>query len=155
MNYQDETPIITAAGNVMPLTQWALVADGRVEIVTSTRSPDQHPFGENVPMDEPGHIPLSGECALRVTGVVVHPGYLVDEKGNVTPAEGRTETLKPGESALHAGPGVGAVQAASGAIEHEDERSDEDEEPVPPGAVVHEGEQEAPPAEVVPEEPAE
>ncbi|MBO1361781.1 hypothetical protein J2D73_18525 [Acetobacter sacchari] len=113
MKYEDEAPRHSAAGFPLPQTAWALVRDGSIEIIVKKNSRDVHPFGDEVEIADPhaGPIPLDGVCALRVTGTLAHTGDLVDDKGNVTPREGRDRPLRPGESAMHSGPGAARVAA--------------------------------------------
>lgn len=106
MNFQDDKPIVTAAGTAMPQASWALIENGRVAAVVNTNNHEMHPFGAEVPRAVPGSVPLAGRCGLRVTGTIAHTGFLVDRMGNVTPCEGRKSPLSAGESAMRSGPGA-------------------------------------------------
>ncbi|BCI68095.1 hypothetical protein [Acetobacter aceti] len=133
MNYQDETPIVTAAGIAMPQTSWALIEDGRVAAVVSTNNHEIHPFGADVLRAVPGSVPLTGRCGLRVTGTIAHTGFLVDRMGNVTPCEGRKAPLRAGESAMRSGPGAAVHHIVASqqpqTVEHESVGESENQEP--------------------------
>lgn len=104
--YRDDPIIVNVAGRALPRTAWALVRDGVIAAVVLTYDRDKPPFGD-VPVAS-GDVPLFGDVAIRVTGTHAAPGYLVDARGNVTPAEGRTRALLPGEAAYQ-GPVSGQV----------------------------------------------
>jgi len=91
-----------AAGVALPRAHWALVRDGVVAAIVRTYDHVRHPFGEIAqgPIDvQQGHVALEGEHVIRVDGTDAAIGNLVDAKGNVTPSEGRTRALVPGEAA--------------------------------------------------------
>jgi len=88
---------------------WAFVRDGVVQKIVRAASRLTHPFSDepDAPAPDVVHgggvaVPLHGVAVVRVTNSDAAPGMLVDEKGNVTPSEGRTRALLPGEPAYHA-----------------------------------------------------
>ncbi|GAN66901.1 MULTISPECIES: hypothetical protein [Acetobacter] len=106
MTYQDSPVLVTAAGYAIPRTAWALVRDGFIAAVVHTYDEQKPPF-KNAPVAGGGvSVPMVGEAAIRVTGTGALVGHLVDSFGNVTPAEGRTTALQPGQAAYHDGAGV-------------------------------------------------
>ena len=72
---------------------FALCRKGFVHAVRSVAAGQRHPFGDvemsvmGMPQDP------AREHVIDVTGAEVHPGYMVDNKGNVAPAGARTEAL--------------------------------------------------------------
>lgn len=124
--FRDDPIRHTAAGGALPRRGWALVRDGVVAVVVHTYDFARHPFEgvDGAPGADVHHsggpVPLEGVAVLDVTGADAHSGMLVDEKGNVTPAEGRTTRLSAGEPAYHAGPNdPGAAASADGVAEPE------------------------------------
>jgi hypothetical protein len=103
MSEHEEYPVDPAAEPVVgpaparPRT-WVLVKDGVVTHVRHSFDWFKHPFGA----DHGGRV-------VDGTGVEVAPGYLVDAKGNFTPAEGRVAPIPEALPAYHAGPGVRAA----------------------------------------------
>ncbi len=75
---------------------WVLVQGGIAKKVKHTFDWFKHPFEDD----------LDNARVVDGTGVDVQPGYMVDDKGNFTPAEGRTAPIPQGLPAYHAGPGV-------------------------------------------------
>ncbi|BBC81280.1 protein naked cuticle homolog 2 [Acetobacter orientalis] len=113
MTYQDSPVLVTAAGYAIPRTAWALVRDGFIAAVVHTYDEQKPPF-KNAPVAGGGvPVPMVGEAAIRVTGTGALMGHLVDSFGNVTPAEGRTTALQPGQAAYHDGAGVDIAVANS------------------------------------------
>ncbi|KXV20644.1 hypothetical protein [Gluconobacter japonicus] len=102
MENLDDPVITTATGYAIPRTAWAHIRDGFVVAIAQTYDHLKHPFGE-VAEANPGNVPLEGETVIRVTGSNAAVGHLVDSKGNLTPAEGRTTALSPGQPAYHEG----------------------------------------------------
>lgn len=105
----DAVPTYAANGSPHPLARWALLRDGIVVALTRTKDHLMHPFGrleQGAIRPQHGFVALEGEDAINVTGTDCEIGYLADSKGNVTPDEGRTVSLRPGEPAYHGGPGV-------------------------------------------------
>lgn len=105
MSDKNEPIIHNAQGFAFTQAEWALIIDGRVAEIAKTNNHVNHPFGDavKIPMGHP--VPLSGNVVISVRGANAQVGYLVDSWGNLTPAEGRTEPLKPYESAMHDGSG--------------------------------------------------
>ncbi len=107
----DETPTLNVMEVPLPQTRWVLGHNGVVQMIVKANSHHRHPFtaisgvrdAREYDTRQVG-IPLSGWAVFRCNGHTVERGYLFDEKGNVTPQEGRTHPLRVGESALIGGP---------------------------------------------------
>jgi len=102
MENLDDPVITTATGYAIPRTAWARIRDGFVVAIAHTYDHLKHPFDE-VAGAKPGNVPLQGETVIRVTGSNAAVGHLVNSKGNLTPAEGRTTAHSPGQPAYHEG----------------------------------------------------
>ncbi len=71
--------------------RWALAENGFVVDVQSSFDRLRHPFGDEA----------AGKTVLDVSNTTCAVGYMVDHKGNVAPAAGRTDALLPHEPAYH------------------------------------------------------
>ena len=80
---------------------FALCRDGFVHAVRSVAAGARHPFGD-VEMGVMGMAQdPAREHVVDVTGAVCHPGFIVDNKGNVAPPGNRTEALRVDEPGYH------------------------------------------------------
>lgn len=79
-----------------PVRLWALVKNGVVTAIKSAFPSQTQPFG-----------PDAGRV-VEVTGADAQIGYLVDQKGNVTPRENREGPIPDGQPAYLEGPPVPA-----------------------------------------------
>lgn len=100
MDYKDDPIITNANGFALPRIGWALVEDGMIRAVVHTYDDDAGPF-EDAPLAIPGQVPLTGRCALKVTGTGALVGHLVDRNGNVSASGGRDAALGDDMAAYH------------------------------------------------------
>lgn len=100
MDYKDDPIITNANGFALPRIAWALVEDGTVCAVAHTYDDHAAPF-DDAPAAVAGKVPLTGRCALKVTGAGAMIGHLVDRNGNVSASGGREAALGPEMAAYH------------------------------------------------------
>lgn len=93
MSQYNEQPIQYASGSTMPQITWALAENGRIIDVARTNTDTVSPFEDAPIFSASMGQANTGRWAVNCTGGHVVPGYLIDAKGNVTPAEGRTGVI--------------------------------------------------------------
>lgn len=87
-------------GRRVPTREWARVVAGRIVAIVSQIA------------TAPAPVPAKDERIVGVTGAGAQVGYLVDDHGNVTPAERRSGPIPAGSPAYVDGPAVPPLTTA-------------------------------------------
>ena len=88
-------------GRRVPTREWARVKDGRIVAIVSQQATDAAP------------IPAKDERIVGVTGAGACVGFMVDDRGNVTPSERRSGPIAAGVPAYVDGPAVKPLTTAA------------------------------------------